>query len=84
MKPKHVRLFVKPGCPWCEEVVEWLNAHGYEYESLDVIRNADARAEMLHLTGQSRAPSIELDGHVLADFGADELVDWLKSLDYET
>jgi hypothetical protein len=34
---------------------------------------AAARAEMLELTGQTRAPSVEWDGHVLADFGADEL-----------
>jgi monothiol glutaredoxin len=84
MKPKHTRLFVKPGCPWCEEVIEWLDSHGYVYETLDVIRNAAARAEMLSLTGQSKAPSIELDGHVLADFGADELEEWLRPLGYET
>ena len=73
MKPKHVRLFIKPGCPWCDEAIDWLDARQIEYETLDVIRNAAARAEMLELTGQTRAPSVEWDGHVLADFGADEL-----------
>jgi monothiol glutaredoxin len=73
MKPKHVRLFIKPGCPWCDEAIEWLDARQIQYETLDVIRNAAARAEMLELTGQTRAPSVEWDGHVLADFGADEL-----------
>jgi monothiol glutaredoxin len=34
------------------------------------------------LTGQTRAPSIELDGHVLADFGADELETWMRGLGY--
>ena len=82
MKPKQLRLFVKPGCPWCDEVVEWLDAHGYAYETLDVIRNIAARAEMHHLTGQSRAPSMELDGHVLADFGADELEEFLRTHGY--
>ena len=73
MKPKHVRLFIKPGCPWCDEAIEWLDARQIQYETLDVIRNAAARAEMLELTGQTRAPSVEWDGHVLADFGDDEL-----------
>jgi monothiol glutaredoxin len=73
MKPKHVRLFIKPGCPWCDEAIDWLDARQIQYETLDVIRNAAARAEMLELTGQTRAPSVEWDGHVLADFGADEL-----------
>lgn len=84
MKPKHVRLFIKPGCPWCDEAIEWLNARGYQYDTLDVIRDAAARAEMRELTGQTRAPSIELDGHVLADFGADDLEVWLEKLGYET
>ena len=83
MKPTSVRLFIKPGCPWCDEAIEWLDARGVRYETLDVIRNAAARREMHDLTGQSRAPSIEVDGHVLADFGADELEAWLRSLDYE-
>jgi glutaredoxin 3 len=84
MKPKHVRLFIKPGCPWCDEAIDWLNVRGYQYDTLDVIRDAAARAEMRELTGQTRAPSIELDGHVLADFGADELEVWLEKLGYET
>ncbi len=82
MKPKHVRLFIKPGCPWCDEAIDWLDARQIEYETLDVIRNVAARAEMHTLTGQTRAPSIELDGHVLADFGADELEAWMSRLGY--
>lgn len=83
MKPQSVRLFVKPGCPWCDEAIEWLDRRGVAYQLLDVIRNADARAEMHELTGQTRAPSIEVDGHILADFGADELEAWWTSLDFE-
>jgi monothiol glutaredoxin len=41
-------------------------------ETLNVFFNADARNEMRELTGQSKAPSIDVDGHILADFGADE------------
>jgi glutaredoxin 3 len=82
MKPKIFRLFIKPRCPWCVEAVEWLDAHGYEYEEFDVISDASACQEMLALTGQSKAPSAEVDGHVLADFGADELEVFLKKHGY--
>jgi len=82
MKPKQVRLFIKPGCPWCDEAIEWLDARKIQYETLDVIRDAAARAEMRELTGQTKAPSVEWDGHVLADFGADELETWLARLGY--
>lgn len=79
MKPESVRLFVKPGCPWCEEAVDWLESNGVKYELLDVIASSEARDEMHELTGQTRAPSIEVDGQVLADFDADELEAWWES-----
>ena len=74
--PASIRLFIKPGCPWCVEAAEWLDDHGIRYQVLDVIRDPVARAEMHERTGQTRAPSIDVDGHILADFGADELAAW--------
>lgn len=72
----NIRLFIKPGCPWCDEAIDWLDMNGIQYETLDVTSDPAARSEMHELTGQTKAPSIEVDGHVLADFGADELEDW--------
>jgi glutaredoxin 3 len=76
--PQSIRLFVKPGCPWCHEAIDWLDERGIKYETLDVISDPEARAEMQELTGQSKAPSIDVDGDILADFGADELEAWWK------
>lgn len=76
--PNKIRLFIKPGCPWCIEARDWLDQHGLTYETLNVTHDAVARQEMLSLTGQSKAPSIDVDGHILADFGADELEIWWK------
>lgn len=74
--PKNVRLFIKPGCPWCHDAIAWLDAKGVTYETIDVISDPDGMAEMKRLTGQTLAPSIEVDGQVLADFGADEIERW--------
>jgi glutaredoxin 3 len=82
MKPQSVRLFVKPFCPWCTEAIEWLDARGIAYEKLNVFTNGDARREMRELTGQSKAPSIDVDGHILADFGADELEEWWRRMEF--
>lgn len=84
MTPKTIRLFVKSGCPWCDEAMEWLDQRGIRYERLDVLRNAAARQEMLDLTGQTKAPSIDVDGHILADFGADELETWWQQQGFAT
>lgn len=83
MKPKSIRLFIKPYCGWCDEVVDWFAERGIVHETLDVTRNAAARAEMWELTGQTRAPSLDVDGEILADFGADELEVWWREQGFE-
>ncbi len=80
--PKSVRLFIKPSCPWCHEAIDWLQRKQIPFEELDVIRDRAARAEMFELTGQTLAPSIDVDGHILADFGADELAVWWKKMEF--
>jgi glutaredoxin len=82
MTPTQIRLFIKPGCPWCDEAIDWLTGHGISFTLLDVIRDASARAEMLALTKQTKAPSIDVDDHILADFGADELEVWWKKMGF--
>jgi glutaredoxin len=77
-----VRLFIKPGCPWCDEATDWLDSHQIEYQTLNVNGDREAREEMLELTGQTKAPSIDVDGHILADFGADELEAWWKKMKF--
>ena len=83
MKPEKVRLFIKPSCGWCDEAMDWLNARGVKYETLDVISDPVARKEMFRLSGQTLAPVIEVGGEVLADFGADELEEFWNSLQIE-
>jgi glutaredoxin 3 len=83
MKPIQIRLFIKPGCPWCDEAIDWLDGRKIAYQTLDVIRDTAARAEMRELTGQTKAPSIDVDGHILADFGADELETWWRQMEFD-
>jgi monothiol glutaredoxin len=78
----NARLFIKPGCPWCDEAIEWLDSRGIRYTKLNVNGDAAAREEMRELTGQTKAPSIDVDGHILADFGADELEEWWDKMKF--
>jgi monothiol glutaredoxin len=78
----NIRLFIKPGCPWCDEAMEWLDARCVRYSKLNVNADASAREEMRELTGQTKAPSIDVDGHILADFGADELEEWWSRMKF--
>jgi hypothetical protein len=40
--------------------------------------NSEAMQEMINLSGQSKAPTLDWNGEVLADFGVDELIPFLK------
>jgi glutaredoxin 3 len=82
-QPSRVRLFIKPHCGWCTHAMEWLDDRAIQYETLDVISNDAAYEEMYRLSGQTLAPVIEVDGKVLADFGARELASFWKTLSCE-
>lgn len=71
-------LYIKPGCPWCDEVVEYLDRKKIEVETIVVSGNREAMQEMVDLSGQTKAPTMDWHGEVLADFGVDELVPFLK------
>jgi glutaredoxin len=71
-------LYIKPGCPWCDEVVDYLARKGIETRIVIVSGNPEAMREMVALSGQSKAPTMDWHGEVLADFGVDELVPFLK------
>ena len=79
-QPTTVRLFIKPFCGWCAEAMDWLDRKKVKYQVLDVTSDRVAWDEMFRLTNQSFAPVIEVDGEVLADFGASELEQFWKTL----
>lgn len=71
-------LYIKTGCPWCAEVTAYLAQHNIPVETVIVSGNREAMQEMVDLSGQSKAPTMDWHGEVLADFGVDELVPFLK------
>ena len=79
-QPTTVRLFIKPFCGWCTEALEWLDRNKIKYNTLDVTSDRVAWDEMVRLSGQSCAPVIEVDGEMLADFGASELARFWEEL----
>jgi glutaredoxin len=72
-------LYIKPGCPWCTEVVAFMSEHGIGYREKNIAADAEARAEMLKKSGQPKVPTLDWDGKILADFGVDELVPFLHA-----
>jgi glutaredoxin len=58
----------------------WLDHEKISYETIDVIADPAAFAEMVRLSGQTCAPVLEVDGRVLADFGPEELPGFIEKL----
>ncbi len=71
-------LYIKPGCPWCEDVVDFLKRKRIAVKTIVVSGNPDAMREMVELSGQRKAPTMDWHGEVLADFGVEELIPFLN------
>ena len=72
-------LYVKEGCPWCEDAESELHKLGVKYELREVRSNPTYFNEMKEISGQSKAPVLDIDGRILADFGIEQLPGFLKS-----
>ncbi|QSR89093.1 glutaredoxin family protein [Methylacidiphilum caldifontis] len=82
MDEKKLILYIKEGCPWCEEVEQLLNQLHITYERIDVLRDKEAYQRMRMISGQSRAPTMEWGNEVLADFGGKELLEFIRSKNF--
>lgn len=66
-------LYIKSGCPWCVDAVAHLDRRGFDYEVVDVLRDPAAMDRMRAISGQTLAPTLEVDGKVLPDFDTGQL-----------
>lgn len=71
-------LYTKAGCPWCAEAVEFLDEHGIGYRLKDVTADSAAFTELQTKSRQTKTPTLDWNGNVLADFGTDELIPFLR------
>ena len=71
-------LYVKQGCPWCVAAEEELQKLGVKYERREVRSNPAYFEEMKKLSGQTKAPVLQMNDRILADFGPEQLPGFLK------
>ena len=81
VKPRRIRLFIKPYCGWCHKAERWLENQGVDYEKIDVTADETACDEMIRLSGHDLAPVLDADGKILADFGPEQLADFWRTLE---
>ena len=76
-------LYIKNGCPYCDEAMQFLDEHGIEYQMKEVLSDARAFEEMRSKSGQTKAPTLDWKGQILADFGVEDLPKFLRAQNVE-
>ncbi|MDX2185842.1 MAG: glutaredoxin family protein [Opitutaceae bacterium] len=71
-------LYIKPGCPWCDSAMAFLDSHGVSYQKHDITQDSGAKTRMEEVSGQGKVPTLDWNGTILADFGEEELVPFLR------
>jgi glutaredoxin len=71
-------LYIKAGCPWCIAAEEELQKLGVKYERREVRSNPAYFEEMKKLSGQTKAPVLQMNDRILADFGPEQRPGFLK------
>ncbi len=66
-------LYVKTGCPYCKAAMDYLDGNKIAYEKVDVREEPAKMQKLQDLSGQTKTPTLDWNGEVLADFGVEEL-----------
>jgi len=72
-------LYVKTGCPYCKAATDYLDGNKIAYEKVDVRGSDPGMKKLQELSGQTKTPTLDWNGDVLADFGVEELEEFLAT-----
>ncbi len=73
-----ILVYVKTGCPWCSGVTSFLRQKGVAFQELNVTESQELFDEMVAKSGQSKAPTLDIDGDIIADTDKDQVALVLK------
>ncbi len=66
----HIIVYTKFGCPWCNEVLALLREKGVAFEEKECRNNKQNFDELVAKSGQTRTPTLDIDGEIIADSDA--------------
>ena len=73
-----VTIYSAEWCPWCQKAKQFLQEHNVEFEEKDVERNPKAVNEMIHKSGQTGIPVIDVEGNIVVGYDEEKLRKLLK------
>lgn len=78
MSAPKITAYLDPCCPWTRGVVHFLESHDFSFDYRDIAKSRADYGEMIAKSGQHSSPCVEIDGHMLADVGGDEVEEWMR------
>ncbi len=76
-------VYTKNGCPWCQEVLELLQSKKVDFEEREVLGNPVYAQELEEKSHQTKAPTLDLDGDILADTDGQAVALFLATKGFE-
>lgn len=73
-----ITLYRKSGCPWAAAVIGFLNELNIPHEVKNVTTNPAALSEVEKLSGQSKSPTLDIDGVLLPDASVEDVAKVLE------
>lgn len=77
---KNIIIYTKTGCPWCREALDFLNKNSIKYEEREVLGNKKYFDELVEKSKQSKTPTLDIEGYILADTDASQIEQYFKSI----
>lgn len=71
--PRSIKIYTTPTCPFCVMAKNYLKAHGFEFEDIDVSTNIEAAEEMIRKSGQMGVPVLDIDGEIIIGFDKERI-----------
>jgi len=74
----NIIVYKKTGCPWAQDVEDFLKEKGLQYEEKDMMKKSQYRDEVQQLSGQSKSPTVIIDGKVFPDTNVEDLEEYFE------
>lgn len=71
-------VYTKTGCPWCGGVIDFLRNKNIAFEEREVLGNKTYFDEMVKKNGQTKTPTVDFNGEILADTDREAVALFLK------
>lgn len=71
-------IYTKRGCPWCIDVLKLLRENNIPFEEREVLSNKTFFDELVAKSGQTKTPTLDIDGFIMADSDKGQVLQFLK------